>query len=768
MTLANVAIISLLAVAAPLVARAFRRAAVPVVVIEILLGLAVGPNGLGWVEVDRAVTTLALLGVTFLFFLAGLDVDLSKLRGAVLGKSVAGYVIGLGLALALALALGGAGLVTAPLLVAIAFSATGLGLVVPILRNADLARAPAGAQIIAFASVAEFAAVVVLALAFSGGGSPAGTVVLLAGLAAAAVVVVALGERVRRVRGVTTVLDALSGGTVQLRVRLSVALVIGFAALAQLGGLEVVLGAFFAGGILNVLDGAMSDPVFRAQLDGLGYGFLIPLFFVASGARLDFTALSIWPDAVLLVPLLVATLLVARGVPALVLRVGDTVARRIGAGLMCATSLPFIVTAAQLGVASGRLAASTAAAMTTAGLIGVLLFPAIGVPLLRRSGPAQSALASAGASFASRERRIEYPKYTTNPSTSQMTNRSHVSTDRLSIRYRQIAADTSGSTGIHGTLNERGRSGRLRRRTSTPTLTSTNALRVPMLTISSSTPTGVRPATSATTTVTTAVITHGVRNVGCTLARPAGSRWSRLIAKITRLAADHQGQHDGRQARDRARGDDRRHPVLAVRGERVGQRRLRVELVVADHPGHHDRDRAVQDRADDQRAEDPDRQVPLRVARLLGGRRDDVEPDEREEHERRTGHDAAPAERGGLHPGDRLQQRLGQPGRRLGRLRGRDERVVVVRGDELDAGDDDEQHDEQLERDEHEVDPQRLLDPDGDEHPEHDDQHDRRDVDHAAVPDRVGDREAEVLEQHARGTRSSPARRRSRPGTSRG
>jgi Kef-type K+ transport system membrane component KefB len=386
MTLANVAIISLLAVAAPVLARTFRHAAVPVIVVEILLGIAVGPHGLGWVEVDAGVDTLALLGVTFLFFLAGLDVDLGKIRGTVLGRALAGWVLGLAIALAVALALGAEGLLDAPILVAIAFSATGLGLVVPILRNADLARTPEGVQIVALASVAEFAGVVLLALAFSSGSSPVGTLILLAALAALAVTVTVLGERFRRARGVSAVIDGLSGGTVQLRVRLSVALVIGFAALAQLGGLEVVLGAFFAGGILNVLDSSMSDPTFRAQLDGIGYGFLIPLFFITSGARLDFSALSLWPDAVLLVPLLVTTLLVSRGAPALVLRAGDTVARRVGAGLLCATSLPFIVTAAQVGVSSGRLDASTAAAMTTAGLIGVLLFPAIGVPLLRRPG----------------------------------------------------------------------------------------------------------------------------------------------------------------------------------------------------------------------------------------------------------------------------------------------------------------------------------------------------------------------------------------------
>ena len=270
MTLANVAIISLLAVGAPLLARASRRAAVPVIVVEILLGIAAGPHGLGWVEVDGAVDTLALLGVTFLFFLAGLDVDLGKIRGTVLQRSLVGYALGLAIALGLSFALSAAGLLDAPVLVAIALSATGLGLVVPILRNGGLAGTPDGVQVIALASVAEFAAVVLLALVFGSGSSPVVTVLLLAALATVAVVVTLLGARLRRARRVTAVVDGLSGGTVQLRVRLSVALVIGFAALAQLGGLEVVLGAFFAGGILNVLDTSMSDPVFRAQLDGLG------------------------------------------------------------------------------------------------------------------------------------------------------------------------------------------------------------------------------------------------------------------------------------------------------------------------------------------------------------------------------------------------------------------------------------------------------------------------------------------------------------------
>jgi Kef-type K+ transport system membrane component KefB len=386
MSLVNVAVVALLAVAAPLLARSTRwTAAVPVIVLEILIGLAAGPHGLGWFSIDAPVDTLALLGVSFLFFLAGLEIDLRHLRGRLLARSSSAYVVGLGLAVGGAIGLHAAGLLEDPLLVAVAFSATGLGLVIPILRDAHLLRTSGGALVVAMASVAEFAAVVVLAVGFSAGGSPTTDVILLLALAALAVGVTVAGERIRRRSAVTKLVDRLSGGTVQLRVRLSVALVVGFAALADAGGLEVVLGAFFAGGILNVLDGdGMSTPALRDRLDGIGYGFLVPFFFVVSGARLDFSALELWPDALPLVPLLLILLLVARAAPALLLSRRD--AATVGVGLLCATSLPVIVTAAQIGVASGQLGPSTAAAMTTAGLVGVCVFPPPAVALLRRSG----------------------------------------------------------------------------------------------------------------------------------------------------------------------------------------------------------------------------------------------------------------------------------------------------------------------------------------------------------------------------------------------
>ncbi len=384
MSLLNLAAVVALGAATPLAARAVPRGVVPGIVVELVAGLLVGPHGLGWISLDGSVDTLAQLGLAFLFFLAGLEIDLGAIRGSVLLRSLAAYVAGLGLALVLTVTLHALGLVSAPVLLAVALSATGLGLVVPLLRDARLLTTPVGRRVAATASVAEFAAVVVLALGFSSGHSPLLSAGLLGLLVALTLGITVTARRLGARATVTALVDRLSGGATQLRVRLSVALVVGFAALAQELGLEVVLGAFFAGGILNVLDQGMGDREFRGRLDGIGYGFLIPVFFIVSGARLDLSALSWWPDALLAVPLLTAALLVARGLPALLLDL-DSPTETVGVGLLCATSLPFIVTATQVGLAQGRLDPATAAAVTTAGLIGVCFFPVLGVTALRRT-----------------------------------------------------------------------------------------------------------------------------------------------------------------------------------------------------------------------------------------------------------------------------------------------------------------------------------------------------------------------------------------------
>jgi Kef-type K+ transport system membrane component KefB len=127
----------------------------------------------------------------------------------------------------------------------------------------------------------------------------------------------------------------------------------------------------------------MSHPRLRAKLDAVGYGFVVPVFFVASGVRLDLTGLLADPAAAVPVPAFLLALLAARGLAALPLLPSAGTRATMAAGLLQATSLPFILTATQIGVATSALSPVTAAALVTAGLLSVLLFPAVALAVLR-------------------------------------------------------------------------------------------------------------------------------------------------------------------------------------------------------------------------------------------------------------------------------------------------------------------------------------------------------------------------------------------------
>jgi Kef-type K+ transport system membrane component KefB len=181
----------------------------------------------------------------------------------------------------------------------------------------------------------------------------------------------------------STVLVRLQDTTAEIRVRLAVLLLIGFVALAEHLGLETILGAFLAGAILNLVDkDTVTHPNFRLKLEAIGYGFVVPVFFVSSGLRFDLDALLDSPSAFLKVPLFLLALLVVRGVPA-AMYVPD-VGRRgaVVAGLLQATSLPFLVTVTQIGVALGEIRPDTAAALVTSGLLSVVVFPLVALSLL--------------------------------------------------------------------------------------------------------------------------------------------------------------------------------------------------------------------------------------------------------------------------------------------------------------------------------------------------------------------------------------------------
>jgi Kef-type K+ transport system membrane component KefB len=390
-SLTDLLIVSVVAFGAPFVLGLFPKVRLPSVVLEIVAGIVVGPSVLGIVHVDQAIEVVALLGLTFVLFLAGLEIDFGRLRGQVLRLTGMAFAISFGLAVLVSLGLKGAGLVDKPLLVAIILCATSLGVLVPVLKDSGEISSTFGQLIIAAASIADFGAIILLTIFFSGEGGTGSTLLLLGSLFALAVVVFAVVRGAERSARIRADLLRLQDTTAQIRVRAALALFVGFAAVAEQLGLEAILGAFIAGAIISLVDAdrVMTHPDFRRKLEAVGFGFFIPVFFVTSGVRFDLDALTASASNLAMVPVFLVALLVVRGLPALMYRRVMDGSHTAIAGIMQATSLPFIVAATAIGMDLGLIDAAASAALIGAGLLSVLLFPLAGLILLKRSAPTQ-------------------------------------------------------------------------------------------------------------------------------------------------------------------------------------------------------------------------------------------------------------------------------------------------------------------------------------------------------------------------------------------
>jgi Kef-type K+ transport system membrane component KefB len=383
-------IVVALGFAVPLVLGLFPSVRLPSVVLEIIAGIVVGPSVLGIVEIDETISVISVIGLALLLFLAGLEIEFSKLRGQVLRLTLVGFALSFAIAILVALILKATGLIETPLLVAIILCATSLGVLIPVLKDAGQISSSFGQLIIAAGTIADFGAVILLSVFFSGEGGIGSTLLLLGGLLVLGVVVCLAVMGAEHSRAIRTDLTRLQDTTAQIRVRGAIVLLVGFAAIAEGLGLETILGAFMAGAVLSLLDRdqQMTHPDFRRKLEAIGFGVFIPVFFVASGVKFDLDALLASASNVAMVPIFLAALVVVRGLPALLYRRlldGRQVAI---AGLMQATSLPFIVASVAIGQDLGLIDAAEGAALIGAGLLSVLFFPATGLALLRRGSAA--------------------------------------------------------------------------------------------------------------------------------------------------------------------------------------------------------------------------------------------------------------------------------------------------------------------------------------------------------------------------------------------
>jgi Kef-type K+ transport system membrane component KefB len=377
-------LIAIAAVVAPILSELSGRLAIPEIVIQIVLGILIGPYVLNLAHLDSVVTGLSDLGLTFLIFLAGYELDLDKIRGRPLKLAAAGWGVSLVIGLTAAFALVSAGLARDTVVVGLAITTTALGTLVPILRDAGVWNTRFGAFVAAIGTVGEFGPIVAVALLLTKKEAVL-TSLLLVVFIAVAVITVLVAARAQPPR-LVSLLNKHLESSAQLPVRVSLLLIVLLVLLAETLGLDVLLGAFAAGIVVRLFSASSESEAIRAKLEAIGFGFLIPIFFVVSGIDFDLHVFIHHPASLWRVPVFLGLMLLARGAPVYLLyRDAAPRSQRFPMAMFSATGLPLIVVITSIALAEGRMLQVNAASLVAAGMLSVMLFPAIGLVRLRKS-----------------------------------------------------------------------------------------------------------------------------------------------------------------------------------------------------------------------------------------------------------------------------------------------------------------------------------------------------------------------------------------------
>jgi Kef-type K+ transport system membrane component KefB len=350
----------------------------PAVVVELLAGVVIGPQGLG-LDVSEFIEFFAGLGLGMLFFFAGYEIDLHRIAGRPLRLGAIGWAISLALAYTIGGILAAVGIVLSLLYTGSAIATTAIGTLIPILSDGGELKTRFGTYLLAAGAVGEFGPILLVTLVLATGSAIHHAAILLAFVAlAVGVALIAVRSSERTLPLFERTLEKSS----QLAVRWIVVLVFALALLASDLGLDLLLGGFAAGLITRQVLKAREVPAFDSKLSAVAFGVFIPFFFVVSGMQLDIDALFGSPSGVLKLVLFFGLFLVVRGTPALVLYRGILDRRaRLALAFFTSTQLPLVLAITALAQDSGDMRSSTAAALIGAAVLSTLVYPMVGLRL---------------------------------------------------------------------------------------------------------------------------------------------------------------------------------------------------------------------------------------------------------------------------------------------------------------------------------------------------------------------------------------------------
>jgi len=381
------AIVLVAALAAITVAVVPKRFAPPVVVLELMAGILIGPHVFGFAHSGDFIEFFSNLGLGMLFFFAGYEIDFQRIKGAPLELGAWGWLLSVGLAFGIGGILAGLGIIVSFLYTGAAMATTAIGTLIPILRDNGELKTRFGTYLLAAGGAGEFGPILLVTLFFSTE-SPLREGAILIAFVALALAVALLSVRLAW-RG-WPALERTFEASSQLAVRVTVVLVFGLVLLASNLGLDVLLGGFVAGLITRTALKGHELTIFESKLTAVGFGFFVPFFFVTSGIEFDLAALGS-AAALGKLAMFFALFLVVRGVPALLLyRNVLSVRDRAALAFYSATELPLVVAITTIAIDADKMRPSTAAGLVGAAMLSTLVYPFVAMALRKDAIDEQS------------------------------------------------------------------------------------------------------------------------------------------------------------------------------------------------------------------------------------------------------------------------------------------------------------------------------------------------------------------------------------------
>lgn len=364
-----------LAVLAPIISDVGIRPRIPVVVLEILLGILVGPDVLALMDMTPMLEGLSRFGIAFLFFWVGYEINFQRLWGETLLRAFRGWLVSLAVGIGIGFLLFKLDIVASGFMIGLALTTSALGIVIPILKDAGDSDTPFGSNAIAMAAVGEVGPVVIVSILAMAQGKPNPIdIIFLVAVFLAVGVAAYLATRIR-MPAVVLMLQQHLKTTSQLPIRLSILLLAVLFFLSARFGLDAILGALAAGIVVGCLTGNGTGEEVRQRLESVGFGLFIPIFFISTGLQFDLSGLLASGAALARLPLFLLLFLVVRGVPTLLYRDVLTRNERVQLAFSSATALPVLIALTEVATRAGIMRSETAAGLVGAGMLSVLVYP---------------------------------------------------------------------------------------------------------------------------------------------------------------------------------------------------------------------------------------------------------------------------------------------------------------------------------------------------------------------------------------------------------